>query len=133
MAMTTQADDETDKAEPTSRKVSYDKDIRPIFQAHCQGCHQPAKKGGGYVMTDFSLLLKGGESEEAAIVANKPDESNLISLISKTDGAAEMPQGKKPLADSEIDLIRQWITQGAENDSPASCLLYTSPSPRDRG
>ncbi len=46
-------------------------------------------------MTDFSLLLKGGESEETAIVANKPDESHLISLISKTDGAAEMPQGKK--------------------------------------
>jgi WD40 repeat protein len=127
MAMTTQADDETDKSVPTPRKVSYDKDIRPIFQAHCQGCHQPAKKGGGYVMTDFSLLLKGGESEEAAIVANKPDESHLISLISKTDGAAEMPQGKKPLADSEIDLIRQWITQGAENDSPASTRLRYSP------
>ena len=26
-------------------KVSYDKQIRPIFQAQCQGCHQPAKAG----------------------------------------------------------------------------------------
>ena len=25
--------------------VSYYKQIRPIFQAHCQGCHQPAKAG----------------------------------------------------------------------------------------
>ncbi|MBT4694009.1 MAG: hypothetical protein HOB73_11755 [Planctomycetaceae bacterium] len=127
MAITTQADDETDKSTPAARKISYDKDIRPIFQTHCQGCHQPSKKGGDYVMTDFSLLLKGGESEETAIVANKPDESHLISLISKTDGAAEMPQGKKPLADSEIDLIRQWITQGAGNDSPASTRLRYSP------
>ena len=126
-AITTQAADKKDKAAPTARKISYDKDIRPIFQTHCQGCHQPSKKGGDYVMTDFSLLLKGGESDETAIVAHKPDESYLIRRISKTDGAAEMPQGKKPLADSEIDLIRQWITQGAGNDSPASTRLRYSP------
>jgi len=126
-AITTQAADKKDKAAPTARKISYDKDIRPIFQTHCQGCHQPSKKGGDYVMTDFSLLLKGGESEETAIVAHKPAESYLIHRISKTDGAAEMPQGKKPLADSEVDLIRQWITQGAGNDSPASTRLRYSP------
>ena len=45
-------------------KVSYDKQIRPIFQAQCQGCHQPAKAGGGYVMTAFDRMLKGGESDE---------------------------------------------------------------------
>ena len=126
-AITTQAADKKDKAAPTARKISYDKDIRPIFQTHCQGCHQPSKKGGDYVMTDFSLLLKGGESKETAIVAHKPAESYLIHRISKTDGAAEMPQGKKPLADSEVDLIRQWITQGAGNDSPASTRLRYSP------
>ncbi len=74
MAITIQAADKTDKSAPTTRKISYDKDIRPIFQTHCQGCHQPSKKGGAYVMTDFSLLLKGGESEETAIVAHKPDD-----------------------------------------------------------
>ena len=45
-------------------KVSYDKQVRPIFQAQCQGCHQPAKAGGGYVMTAFDRLLKGGEIDE---------------------------------------------------------------------
>jgi WD40 repeat protein len=127
MTVTAQAADETDEAKPTALKISYYKDIRPIFQTHCQGCHQPAKKSGDYVMTDFPLLLKGGESKEAAIVANKPDESYLISLISKTDGAAKMPRNKNPLADSEIGLIRQWITQGAENDSPVSTRLRYSP------
>ena len=28
---------------PPAGKVSYYKDVRPIFQQHCQGCHQPAK------------------------------------------------------------------------------------------
>ena len=41
--------------------VSYFKKVRPIFQAQCQGCHQPAKAQGGYVMTDFAKLLAGGE------------------------------------------------------------------------
>jgi hypothetical protein len=33
--------------------VSFSKDIYPILQANCMGCHQPAKKQGGYLMTDF--------------------------------------------------------------------------------
>ena len=52
------------KAAPVA-KVSYDKQVRPIFQAQCQGCHQPAKAGGGYVMTAFDRMLKGGESGDA--------------------------------------------------------------------
>ena len=38
-------------------KVSYYHDVRPILQANCQGCHQPAKNKGGYVMTDFKHLF----------------------------------------------------------------------------
>ena len=49
-------------------QVSFDKQIRPIFQAHCQGCHQPAKASGGYVMTAFDRLLHGGESDMPAVV-----------------------------------------------------------------
>jgi hypothetical protein len=42
--------------------------LRPVFQQHCNGCHQPAKAGGGYVMTAFDRMFKGGESGEPAIV-----------------------------------------------------------------
>ncbi|MBX3439224.1 MAG: DUF1549 domain-containing protein, partial [Planctomycetaceae bacterium] len=98
--------------------VSFYQQIRPIFQAHCQGCHQPAKANGGYVMTDFDRMVKGGESEQAAIAPGKPDESYLLQLITPADGAAEMPKGKAPLAESEIALIRRWIDQGASNDTP---------------
>src|SRR5262245_19860830 len=81
------AADEKDKAKAqagvtgTAAKVSYDKQIRPIFQSHCQGCHQPAKAGGGYVMTAFDPMLKGGESSMPAIVAGQPGESYLIDKI----------------------------------------------------
>ena len=132
------ADDEADPA--TQRKVSFFSDIRPIFQLHCNGCHQPAKQGGEYVMTSFDRLSKGGESGEQAIIPGDAASSHLIQMITPTDGQAEMPKGKKPMSDSEIEMITNWINQGAENDSPASarpafsvenppkytCLLYTS-------
>ena len=34
-------------------KISYFHQVRPILQAHCQGCHQPAKARGEYVITAF--------------------------------------------------------------------------------
>lgn len=100
-------------------EVSYYKDIRPIFQARCQGCHQPAKPSGAYVMTAFETLAKGGESGEAAVVPGKPDESSLVKLITPTDGKSEMPKDGKPLAEHEIALIKQWIAAGAIDDTPA--------------
>jgi WD40 repeat protein/mono/diheme cytochrome c family protein len=99
-------------------KVSYDKQIRPIFQAQCQGCHQPAKAGGGYVMTAFDRLLKGGESELPAIVPGKLEESFLVDKITPQDGKAEMPQDKPPLSAAELELIGRWIAQGAPDDTP---------------
>ena len=102
--------------------VSYYKQIRPIFQSHCQGCHQPAKQSGGYVMTDFARLLAGGESETAAVLAGKPEESFLIDLITPDNGEAAMPKGKAPLSTPEIDLITQWITQGAKDDTPENAV-----------
>ncbi|MCA9082138.1 MAG: PD40 domain-containing protein, partial [Planctomycetaceae bacterium] len=88
-------------------------------QAHCQGCHQPAKAGGDYIMTNVANLLHAGESGEAAIVPGKPDESYLIAEITPgDDGQAEMPKGKPALKPDEIDLIRRWIAEGAVDDTP---------------
>jgi len=101
------ATDAAPQATVSTKTVSYHKEIRPIFQANCQGCHQPAQPGGGYVMTTFESLLKGGESESAAIVPGKPDDSYLVEEITPTDGKAEMPKGKTPLHENDVALIRK--------------------------
>src|SRR5216110_2417499 len=69
------------KAAKPARKVSYYREIRPLLQANCQGCHQPAKNKGGYVMTDFKRLLAGGDSEGAAIVPGTPEKSAILKMI----------------------------------------------------
>ena len=100
--------------------VSYFKQIRPIFQANCQGCHQPAKQGGEYVMTTFEQLLKGGESAEAAIVPGEPAKSALLTQITPENGQAAMPKEKPPLTQPQLELIKTWIAQGAKDDTPQS-------------
>jgi WD40 repeat protein/mono/diheme cytochrome c family protein len=103
-----------------SKPVSFYKHIRPIFQAQCNGCHQPAKKKGDYIMTDFAALLKGGE-EGSAVVAGKPEVSNLLALIKpNAEGKVEMPQKADPLHESQVALITRWIAEGAKDDTPAS-------------
>lgn len=112
------------------RPVSYAKDIEPIFRTHCQGCHQPAKPQGEFVMTDFEKLLAGGETGEKAIVPSKPAESHLLAQIAKVDGKAAMPKRGSPLADSEIELIQRWISEGAVDDRRKSAgPLYTVEQP----
>jgi WD40 repeat protein/mono/diheme cytochrome c family protein len=109
-----------DAAKPAAGTISYFKDVRPLLQAHCQGCHQPAKPLGGYVMTNRESLFKGGESESAAIVPGKPAESYLVEMITPADGKAAMPKDKPPLHEEEIKKITQWIAEGAVDDTPAS-------------
>ena len=60
----------------------------------------------------------------AAVVPGKPDDSYLMQLITPVDGAAEMPKGKKPLAQSDLDLIRNWIGQGATDDTPENAKQH---------
>ena len=103
-----------------NKQVSYYTQVRPIFQSHCQGCHQPAKPGGGYVMTSFDRLLAGGKSKELAVAPGKPADSHLIEQITPSGGKAEMPKGKPPLAPSELETVSDWIMQGAIDDTPAN-------------
>ena len=111
LAVAAQEPDAPKAAPPEA--VSYWKDVRPIFQAHCQGCHQPAKPSGDYVMTSLDALRAGGESGEAAIVPHDPDASYLIAQITPADGQAAMPQDQPPLNDAQLDVIRRWIAQGS--------------------
>lgn len=108
-------------AEPVGipERVSYYQDIRPVIQAKCQGCHQPAKAKGNYVMTDVSHLVAGGETPPA-VVPNRPAESYLLDQVTKQEGAdrPEMPPKDEPLTSREIALLTKWIEQGARDDTP---------------
>jgi WD40 repeat protein len=104
-----------------SERVSYYKDVRPIFQLHCQGCHQPAKAQGGYVMTGFTELFKKGDHDVPGVVPGQPAKSMIVTQITPQQGKPpEMPRGKDPLLPRDVAIITRWIAQGAKDDTPAS-------------
>ena len=109
-----------DEPAKVAGEVSYWREVRPIFQAQCQGCHQPAKPLGKFVMTDFDLLLQAGESGQPSITPGKPEMSYLVEQITAHgEEKPAMPKGRTPLSAVEVGLIERWIRQGAKNDSPA--------------
>ncbi len=114
---------------PADEKVSFEKQVRPILQAHCLGCHQPSKAKGGYVMTPFDRLTAGGDSKHPAVVPGNSDRSNLVRLITPDGGEAAMPKDKKPLSTAEIGLVRAWIAQGAIDDSPKNVVRFDADRP----
>jgi DNA-binding beta-propeller fold protein YncE len=100
--------------------VSYYKDVRPILQHNCQGCHQPARAQGGCVLTDVPSMFKPGENGKRAVVPGKPEASFLMEEIRVSGGKAEMPKGRDPLIGKQYQTIELWIRQGAKDDTPAS-------------
>jgi WD40 repeat protein/mono/diheme cytochrome c family protein len=97
--------------------VSYSRDILPILQRQCQGCHQPNVRSSGLDVTTYSAMHAGGKAG-AALKAGAPDESPLVKYLT---GAMkpQMPMGQPALKSEEIELFRSWIAAGAKDDTPA--------------
>jgi mono/diheme cytochrome c family protein len=107
-------------AEPgRSTPVSYYRDVRPILQENCQGCHQPAKREGGFLLTSMEGMKKGGDSGDPGLVPGDPEKSTLVSeIIAEAGQKPAMPKGRDPLSPAQVALIRRWIQEGAKDDTP---------------
>ncbi len=97
--------------------VSYFRDVRPILQRQCQGCHQPAVKSSGLDLTTFAGLAKGGK-RGPAFRAGDPAASLIVKYI-KGEQQPAMPLGATPLTAEQIASISSWIVSGAKDDTPA--------------
>jgi WD40 repeat protein len=106
---------------PAQKPVSYWRDVRPLLQARCVGCHQPAKAKGDLVLADYKHMLAGVPEKDPVVVPGKPDDSALLAVITGHDGKPpEMPKDRAALAASDVELLRRWLGEGAVDDSPAA-------------
>ena len=113
----------------SEERVSFARQIKPILQAHCMGCHQPASLKGGFDLSSYASLLVAGDTGEASIVPGDAASSYLFQLIkTNEDGQAEMPIDGPALSQRQISLIERWIQEGAINDSPVR-IQYSPESP----
>lgn len=104
--------------------VSFYRQVRPILQRSCAGCHQPAKAGGKLVLTSYSATKAGGE-QGIGFEPGKPEESLLVEQISGEKPA--MPRNAPPLTNDQVALISRWIAEGAPDDTPEEVQDTISP------
>ena len=83
------------------RAVDFERDIRPIFAAHCHQCHGPKQSQGGLRLHEGRAALEGGDSG-AAIVPGDPAASELIKRVTSGDKDQRMPAEGPPLSAAQI-------------------------------
>lgn len=97
-----------------SKKVDFSADVKPILNKKCITCHGGVKAKGGFSLLFREEALAKTESGEPAIIPGDPDHSEMIRRLTAKDPEERMPYKHEPLSDNEIDLLRQWIKQGAK-------------------
>lgn len=96
---------------PIPEPIDFDRDVRPILEAHCWKCHGTQKHRGGLRLDSRDAVIKGGESGPAAI-SGRSGESLLIELVSGVDPDRIMPDEGPRLTQPQIDTLAAWIDQG---------------------
>ena len=88
--------------------------LLPALQAKCVECHGELKSKGKLRLDSYSALMQGG-GNGPVVKPGKPEESELMRRIELSPEADDFmpPQGKPPLTESEVTLLRSWIQSGA--------------------
>ena len=112
------------KLPPAAAKkdLTFDADIKPIFEKSCFKCHGPEveKPKGKFRADTKANVLKGG-GEGVSVTPGDLAKSPLIAMvaqITEDDDLFMPPKDNKakipPLKKDEVGLIRAWIEQGAK-------------------
>jgi mono/diheme cytochrome c family protein len=91
--------------------VDYATQIQPIFTNNCAPCHTSSPYQNNFNLTSYASVMQGDSDNGPVIVAGDADNSLLVGRLEATAGSVMPPGGA--LLQSQIDLIRQWIDEGA--------------------
>jgi hypothetical protein len=102
-----------------------------VFTPICTHCHIGAGAPQGLQLDaqhSYALLVGVPSSEESGVLRVKPGDPDHSYLIEKLEGAsgivgAQMPFGGPYLPQSTIEVIRQWITDGAMPSSSTAAAV----------
>jgi mono/diheme cytochrome c family protein len=101
----------TEPSTTSTGDVSFANDVLPIFQATCVKCHGGEDLKEGLDLTTYDGLI-AGSFNGAVITAGNADDSYLVHQLLE----GEMPKRGPRLADEQIQIIVDWINQGAINN-----------------
>jgi len=100
---------------------SYLRDVYPIWEKHCLGCHAAGTNMGSLNIETWEGLQRGG-NHGTILVPGDLKASRLYTMLIG-EGQPAMPMDGKVLSPSEIATVRNWISSGAPPPSPAEIAL----------
>jgi formylglycine-generating enzyme required for sulfatase activity len=104
-------------------EIDFVKDIQPLIETHCVGCHREGKDEGGLDLSTAESTMRGGDSGDSIVPGDL--EASLFYqrlLLEKDDEELMPPTGSGgPLTPNEIDSLKVWIETGAK--WPADIML----------
>ncbi|MCA1963986.1 MAG: PSD1 and planctomycete cytochrome C domain-containing protein, partial [Prosthecobacter sp.] len=102
--------------------VDFVKDVQPILRERCYSCHGAGKQEAAFRLDHKPSALKGGDFG-AAIKPGHSADSLLVHAIEGRNPKMRMPRRGEPLSAAEIQMIRDWIDEGAEWPDSASVKI----------
>lgn len=104
----------------TAAKLSFNRDIETIFQAHCSVCHIEGIHLANLNLSTYQGLLKGGTALKGAVIVPGKHAKSYLWQITQPKGpwpaGNRMPLGGPYLSAKEEATITAWIDQGAKNN-----------------
>lgn len=102
-----------------TKHVSFRQDVFPVLREKCLECHK--SDGEGYTKSGLNLetyegLMKGTRFGPVVQPGSSVSSTLVILIERKADPSINMPHGKDPLPKDQVELIKQWIDQGAKNN-----------------
>lgn len=105
--------------EPAEQKIDFEKQILPLLQAKCFDCHNEDTQESKFRLDRKAALLRGGDSGEPAIIPGNSATSHLIKLVRGEEAGLLMPPDESErLSPEQIQLLADWIDQGANWPGP---------------
>ncbi len=95
--------------------VYFEKDILPLLQSNCarSDCHDEQSAQNDVILTNYLDIINTADVEKG-----DAEDSNLYEVLE--DG--EMPPDEEDkLSQEQVNLIKDWINQGAKNNRCDNC------------
>ncbi|MEE8105404.1 MAG: c-type cytochrome domain-containing protein [Planctomycetota bacterium] len=107
-----------DKSAPADgAKVSFEKDVLPIFEMRCFECHaiEYQRRPKGRLRLDGKeWILRGGKGG-SGVVPGEPNESAIYMRVTLPEEHEDiMPPDGAPVSKAQKETLRRWIEEGAE-------------------
>mgnify|MGYP000200366971 FL=1 len=90
---------------PVLAQVDYDSEIQPIFNSKCIQCHGSS---AGLNLSSYANIMQGSNNGDVIIPYDYAN-SELWQRIN----SGQMPPGNNDLTNAQVNLIAQWIDEGA--------------------